>query len=71
MIATLQTAGLRGRGGAGFATWQEVAGLPQRPGPAPTITCNADEGEPGTFKDRMLLMQWGRGGLRGPMKIAA
>jgi [NiFe] hydrogenase diaphorase moiety large subunit len=69
MIATLQTACLRGRGGAGFATWQKWQACRNAPGPR-AITCNADEGEPGTFKDRMLLMQWAHEVFEG-MTIAA
>lgn len=47
--------GLRGRGGAGFPTgikWKTVAGAP---GPQKYIVCNADEGDSGTFADRMLM----------------
>jgi NADH-quinone oxidoreductase subunit F len=46
---------LAGRGGAGFPTgfkWQAVA---EAPGNPKTIVCNADEGEPGCFKDRAIL----------------
>jgi len=57
LIQMLRDAGLRGRGGAGFATWQKWQACRQAPGPR-VITCNADEGEPGTFKDRYLLMDW-------------
>ena len=46
---------LRGRGGAGFATAVKWATAARSPGPARVIVCNADEGEPGTFKDRVLL----------------
>jgi NADH:ubiquinone oxidoreductase subunit F (NADH-binding)/NADH:ubiquinone oxidoreductase subunit E len=52
---TLKTSGLRGLGGAGFPTeskWQLVR---QAPGPEKYIVCNADESEPGTFKDRFIL----------------
>ncbi len=56
LSATLQKAGLRGLGGAGFPTykkWQFV-----RAEPAPRyVVINADEGEPGTFKDRFYLEQ--------------
>jgi [NiFe] hydrogenase diaphorase moiety large subunit len=69
MLATLQEAGLRGRGGAGFATAQKWRACRQAPGPR-AITCNADEGEPGTFKDRMLLMQWADEVIEG-MTLAA
>ena len=69
MLHALQTSGLRGRGGAGFATWQKWQACRNAPGPR-AITCNADEGEPGTFKDRMLLMQWAHEVFEG-MTIAA
>jgi NADH:ubiquinone oxidoreductase subunit F (NADH-binding) len=56
LIETVEAAGLRGRGGAGFPTgtkWRTVAGLG---GAEPTtVVVNAAEGEPGTLKDRMLL----------------
>lgn len=55
VIATLTESGLRGRGGAGFPTgikWQTCRAAP---GASKYIICNADEGEPGTFKDRALL----------------
>ncbi len=47
--------GLRGRGGAGFPTglkWKFTAAEKE---PEKYIVCNADEGEPGTFKDRQIL----------------
>lgn len=46
--------GLRGRGGAGFPTGKKWSSIPRK-GPAPYVVCNADEGEPGTFKDRFLM----------------
>ena len=48
--------GLRGRGGAGFPTgikWKTVADAPRRP--QKYIVCNADEGDSGTYADRMLM----------------
>ena len=57
IIATLKDSGLRGMGGAGFPTgvkWETVAS--QEPEPKYTI-CNADESEPGTFKDRQILAE--------------
>jgi NADH:ubiquinone oxidoreductase subunit F (NADH-binding)/NADH:ubiquinone oxidoreductase subunit E len=54
-FATLKAAGLRGMGGAGFPTeskWQLVR---QALGTEKYIVCNADESEPGTFKDRFIL----------------
>src|SRR5205085_3410124 len=55
IITTLKEAGLRGMGGAGFpagAKWELVRGAPGAP---KYVVCNADESEPGTFKDRALL----------------
>ena len=57
IVATLKNSGLRGMGGAGFPTgqkWEIVAS--QEPQPKYTI-CNADESEPGTFKDRQILAE--------------
>jgi NADP-reducing hydrogenase subunit HndC len=54
-IAEIKASGLRGRGGAGFPTglkWQFVAGAK---GDKKYVICNADESEPGTFKDRVVL----------------
>jgi NADP-reducing hydrogenase subunit HndC len=54
-IAVIKNSGLRGRGGAGFPTglkWQFVAGAK---GDKKYVVCNADESEPGTFKDRLVL----------------
>ncbi len=51
----IKASGLRGRGGAGFPTglkWGFVAGTP---GLKKYVICNADESEPGTFKDRLIL----------------
>jgi len=53
VTAEVKRSGLRGRGGAGFPTglkWSFTA-----PGDVKYIVCNADEGEPGTFKDRLIL----------------
>jgi [NiFe] hydrogenase diaphorase moiety large subunit len=48
-------AALRGRGGAGFKTATKWASCRKAEGEAHYVVCNADEGEPGTFKDRVLL----------------
>jgi formate dehydrogenase beta subunit len=56
VIATLKDSGLRGMGGAGFPTgqkWDLVRGT--QPGATKYVICNADESEPGTFKDRQIL----------------
>jgi NADH-quinone oxidoreductase subunit F len=55
VIAEVTDAGLTGRGGAAFPTgvkWDGVAKAPERPH---YLVCNADESEPGTFKDRVLM----------------
>jgi NADH-quinone oxidoreductase subunit F len=55
VIRELKDAKLLGRGGAAFPTavkWEAVAGNPVRPH---YVVCNADESEPGTFKDRVLM----------------
>ena len=56
VLAQLEASGLRGRGGAGFAMGKKVSFLPKG-----TIdkylVCNADESEPGTFKDRELMQK--------------
>ncbi len=49
---------LRGRGGAGFSTGAKWEACRAAPGPERYVVCNADEGEPGTFKDRVLLADW-------------
>jgi len=56
VIAEVKASGLRGRGGAGFPTGLKWSFMPrQYPGPK-YLVCNSDEGEPGTCKDRDLLM---------------
>jgi NADH-quinone oxidoreductase subunit F len=55
VLRELADSGLLGRGGAAFPTgrkWEAVARSPRRPH---YLVCNADESEPGTFKDRVLL----------------
>ena len=57
VIRDIKTSRLRGRGGAGFPTgmkWDFTRGAP---GTQRYVLCNADEGEPGTFKDRVLLTE--------------
>ncbi len=55
VLAELKSSNLRGRGGAGFATGLKWQACRDAPGKARYVVCNADEGEPGTFKDRVLL----------------
>lgn len=55
IIDVLRQAGLRGRGGAGFPTYRKLQFAYDAEGDVKYIVCNADEGEPGTNKDRILL----------------
>ncbi len=55
VIATVSESGLRGLGGAGFPTGNKWKFCRAANGDEKYIICNADEGEPGTFKDRALL----------------
>ncbi|MBN2465483.1 dehydrogenase [candidate division WOR-3 bacterium] len=57
VIRQIRESGIRGRGGAGFPTavkWNLCAAAQS---PKKFLVCNADEGEPGTFKDRLLLTE--------------
>lgn len=54
IIGEVKNSGLRGRGGAGFPTGVKWGFLPKNDKPRYLI-CNADEGEPGTFKDRWMM----------------
>ncbi len=55
ILHELQQSGLRGRGGAGFGTAQKWLMTRDAQAAKHYVVCNADEGEPGTFKDRALL----------------
>ncbi len=55
VIDVVKASGLRGRGGAGFPTGMKWGFVRQAAGPKKYVICNADESEPGTFKDRMVL----------------
>jgi formate dehydrogenase iron-sulfur subunit len=55
IVASVSASGLRGRGGAAFPAgikWKTVLGAP---GPQKYVVCNADEGDSGTFSDRMIM----------------
>jgi len=56
VIAEIKTAGLVGRGGAAFPTGVKWEGALKAGGAPKYVICNADESEPGTFKDRVLLI---------------
>ena len=58
----VKTAGLQGRGGAGFSTGLKWSFMPEETDKPKFLVCNADESEPGSFKDRILME-------RGPHQI--
>ncbi len=55
IIDLVKESGVRGRGGAGFPTGLKWSFVAQGTGKPVYVVCNADEGEPGTFKDRLLM----------------
>ncbi len=57
-LEEIKRANLRGRGGAGFTTGLKWEACRNAPGKDRYVVCNADEGEPGTFKDRVLLRSY-------------
>lgn len=57
IIETVKESGLRGRGGAGFPTGVKWSFMPKEKSKPHYLCCNADESEPGTFKDREI-MRW-------------
>ena len=57
IIEEVKASGLRGRGGAGFPTGMKWSFVPKDSPKPKYLVCNADESEPGTFKDRLLIEQ--------------
>jgi NADH-quinone oxidoreductase subunit F len=55
VIEEVKASGLRGRGGAGFPTGMKWGFVPKDSPKPKYVICNADESEPGTFKDRLLI----------------
>jgi NADH:ubiquinone oxidoreductase subunit F (NADH-binding)/(2Fe-2S) ferredoxin len=55
VVEEIKASGLRGRGGAGFPAGLKWEFAAKAKGDTKYIVCNADEGEPGTFKDRLIL----------------
>ncbi len=55
LAALLEESGLRGMGGAGFPTGRKWSLVAREPATPRFVICNADESEPGTFKDREIL----------------
>jgi [NiFe] hydrogenase diaphorase moiety large subunit len=70
MLDEIKRSRLRGRGGAGFETGLKWELCRRAPGAEHVVVCNADEGEPGTFKDRVLLARHAEAVFEG-MTIAA
>jgi NADH:ubiquinone oxidoreductase subunit F (NADH-binding)/(2Fe-2S) ferredoxin/NAD-dependent dihydropyrimidine dehydrogenase PreA subunit len=55
VISEMKIAGLRGRGGGGFPTWQKWDSCRKAKGNVKYIVCNCDEGDPGAYMDRSVL----------------
>jgi [NiFe] hydrogenase diaphorase moiety large subunit len=58
IIQEITDSGLKGRGGAGFPTGMKWGYCARAAGVQKYVICNADEGEPGTFKDRVILTEY-------------
>jgi [NiFe] hydrogenase diaphorase moiety large subunit len=70
-LAEIEKSGLRGRGGAGFATAMKWQFCRDSESSQRYVVCNADEGEPGTFKDRVLLNSYAHDLIEGMTLCAA
>ncbi len=70
IVEVVKASGLRGRGGAGFPTGLKWSFMPKPSGRPHYLVCNADESEPGTFKDREI-MRWTPHQLLEGVAIAA
>lgn len=55
VLETIKRSGIRGRGGAGFPTWQKLATCRETESDQRYLICNADEGDPGAFMNRSLI----------------
>ncbi len=58
ILEEMVKSGLRGQGGAGFKSAAKWISCRNAPGEVKYVVCNADEGEPGTFKDRVLMQDF-------------
>jgi len=65
VIEEVKASGLRGRGGAGFPTGMKWGFVPKDSPKPKYVVCNADESEPGTFKDRLLIEKDPHGIIEG------
>jgi NADH-quinone oxidoreductase subunit F len=70
IVSEIEISGLRGRGGAGFPTFQKWREVRNQPDGERFVVCNGDEGDPGAFMDRMLMESYPFRVLEG-MVIAA
>ena len=70
-LEALERSGLRGRGGAGYPVFRKWRQCRDNPTEVKTVVCNADEGEPGTFKDRVLLARYASDVIEGMTICAA
>ncbi len=70
VIEEVKKSGIRGRGGAGFPAGQKWSFVPRNTGKPTYIVCNADESEPGTFKDRLLIERTPHSIIEGMMVAA-
>ena len=70
-LTGIETSGLRGRGGAGFKTALKWRFCAETVSAQRYVVCNADEGEPGTFKDRVLLNRYAHQVFEGMTLCAA
>jgi len=72
IVDEIKNSGLRGRGGAGFSTGMKWSFMPKETGGRPVyLTINADEGEPGTCKDREILRNEPHKLIEGALLAAA
>jgi NADH-quinone oxidoreductase subunit F len=72
IVEEIKNSGLRGRGGAGFSTGMKWSFMPKETGGRPVyLTINADEGEPGTCKDREILRNEPHKVVEGALLAAA
>ncbi|MCK5841027.1 MAG: SLBB domain-containing protein [Candidatus Sabulitectum sp.] len=69
VVVEIRNSGIRGRGGAGFPTGVKWSFAAAASSPVKYVICNADEGEPGTFKDRILIEKYSQRLMEG-MTIA-
>ncbi len=70
VIEQIRASGLRGRGGAGYPTWEKWSKVRQAAGEPKYVLCNGDEGDPGAFMDRMIMESYPYRVLEG-MAVAA